>query len=179
MKQMTSGAALLCVIAAVVLPATAAYAHKVLTLESAGITAPDGSPAHAGLVIDGCTIYSEGTLTRNGTSRVLISAWTNTLVQCEEEHQESGTVTVAQLSAGGKARFKGKIEVTRPGPCEYVYTQFRANFNVPGQTIFLGFTAGKLNSRTSSETCESTNTTFFLGDASPELFGEAFEDSLA
>jgi hypothetical protein len=160
-----------------VLPASGASAAKPLQLKVGGTPVANGSPGDTGLLIAECIVFSSGTVAVNGGAKDKLTATSNAFSECPEGSSESGTITETQLSSNGKLTLKGKITVTLPGPCAYVFSKFKATFSVPGNVNFEGITVGKLSKKISAPGCEKTNSQFYLGDATPEVFGEPFEDS--
>jgi hypothetical protein len=164
----------LCALALTML-ATDARAAKPLVLTSGETAVANGSAATVGLGIDGCTLYSKGTINGNGTGIVRVMAVKNSYVSCPEGSSASGTITEAQLNGAGKVTLKGKITISLPGPCIYTFGKFKSTFEIPGEAGFINITEGKLNRRTSSTSCEASSTAFWIGDITDEPFNGSFQ----
>lgn len=169
-KLYFSGVLAVAALLIVALPATGASAAKVLKLSKEGTMVSNGSPAHAGLAIAGCIVISEGTLSGNDTSKVLLTSASNLAAECEEAGESvSGVITTIQMGATGKTSMKGKINVTKPGPCTYTYSKWKGAFGVPGFTAIEASTLGKLNKKASLKTgCAATDEETFAGEAADE-----------
>jgi hypothetical protein len=160
-----------------VLPASGASAAKVLQLKVGGTPVANGSPGDTGLLIEECVIFSSGTVATNGAAKDKLTASSNAFSECPAGVSESGTITETQLTSSGKVTLKGTITISLPGPCVYLFSKFKSKFSVPGSVNFEGTTVGKLNKSVSSHSCAKTTSQFYIGNATPEPFGEAFEDS--
>jgi hypothetical protein len=160
-----------------VLPASGASAAKVLQLSVEGTPVANGSPGDTGLLLDECVVFSSGTVAVNGAAKDKLTAASNAASECPEGRSVSGTITETQLASSGKVTLKGTITITEPGPCVYAFSKFKSTFPVPGKVNFEGTTTGKLNKGLSIPGCAKKSTQFYVGDATPEVFGEAFEDA--
>jgi hypothetical protein len=161
-----------------VLPASgASAAKKVLQLSVGGTPVANGSPGDTGLLLDECIVFSSGTVVTNGAPKDKLTAASNAASECPEGRSVSGTITETQLASSGKVTLKGTITITEPGPCVYAFSKFKSTFAVPGMLNFEGTTTGKLNKALSIPECGKKSTQFYVGDATPEVFGEPFEVS--
>lgn len=169
-KLYVSGVLAISALLIVALPATGASAAKLLKLSKEGTMVPNGSPAHAGLAIAGCVVISEGTLTVNDTTKDKLVSASNLAAECETPGETvSGVITEIQMGGTGKMTMKGKINVTKPGPCTYTYSKWKGTFAVPGFTATEATTVGKLNKKASlKEGCAATDTEGFSGEAADE-----------
>lgn len=176
MKAVTVGVVSALAMLVAVLPVGSASAAKTLTLKIGEAPAANGGPADVGVLIEECIVFSKGTLSGNATTKVKSNATENAMAECPEGESISGTITEAALSPTGKATLKGVLNVTLPGPCEYVFKKFKTHFAIPGGVNFEGSSLGKLNKKTSSKTCATTSgPQEWLGDVAPEPFGEPFQ----
>ncbi len=143
-----------------------ASAAKLLVLSEAGNPVSNGAPATLGLALAGCGIYASGTVTVNGAAKdkVVASAGTPES-ECPAGVSSSGAITEMQWGANGKVTMKGKISVSKPGPCVYTYSKWKGEFAVPGAASFEATTIGKLYKKTSSKSCPATDTEEFGGAA--------------
>jgi hypothetical protein len=166
-KLYASGVLAVAALLIVALPASGASAAKLLKLSSDGVEASNGSPALGELAVAGCIVVSEGTLSGNDGKKVLVTAASNEFSGCEEESESvSGVITTVQMGPTGKTTMKGKINVTKPGPCTYQYTKWKGQFNVPGYSSIEGKSLGKLNKKASLKTgCAATDEESFAGAA--------------
>lgn len=177
--RMLVGGAMMAALLVVALPAAGASAAKQLVLSEAGKPVAAGSPAGAVVIVAGCEVVSSGTLTVNNAAKDLIVTGSEPpFSECFEGASSSGEITEAQLGASGKITLKGKINVTKPGPCTYTFSKWKGLFAVPGTTEFGATTVGKLNKKASQKTgCAATDTEELLGGALTPGF-ETFEDAL-
>jgi hypothetical protein len=165
----------------VALPVSGASAAKLLTLTQNEGTevVPAPGPASVGFAIEGCVLFTNGTLTSNGASKDILTASSNLAEECSEPgFSMTGTVLNAQLPGSGKATLKTTIELTTPGPCLYKFKTAKGVFEVPGEVFIVGTAVGKLNKKPSNPSCEKTLSTSFVADATNEPFGERFGDHL-
>jgi hypothetical protein len=179
-KLYVSGVAVIAALIIVALPAAGALAApKLLKLSKEGVEAPNGSTAYAELAVAGCTVVSEGTLSGNDSKKVLVSSASDLIAECEEEGASvSGVMTTVQMGGTGKTTMKGKIYVTKPGPCQYKFTKWKGQFEMPGYSSIEGTSVGKLNKKGSLPTgCAATEEEFFAGAAADDELGP-FEASL-
>ncbi|HEU5479765.1 MAG TPA: hypothetical protein VFU90_08025 [Candidatus Tumulicola sp.] len=163
----------------VAIPATGASAAKLLKLSSEKVMVPNGSPAHVGLAIAGCVIVSEGTLTVNDAAKDKLVSASDMFAECETAGESaSGVITEAQMGGTGKTSMKGKISITKPGPCVYVYSKWKGVFAVPGFSSMEFSTTGKINKKVSAkEGCAATDTEAVAAEAADEALSP-FEATL-
>lgn len=165
-KLYVSGVLAVAALMIIALPAAGASAAKLLKLSTEEVMAPNGSPALGELAVAGCIVISEGTLSGNDGKKVLVSAASNMIAECEEGESVSGVITTVQMGPTGKTTMKGKINVTKPGPCTYQYTKWKGQFGVPGFSAIEGSSLGKLNKKASlKEGCAATDEESFAGAA--------------
>lgn len=176
---MLAGGMTMAALLVVALPTAGASAAKLLVLSESGKPAAAESPAATGVIVAGCLVFSSGTLTVNNAAKdKVVASGEPSFVECGEGVSSSGGITEAQVGASGKATLKGKINVTKPGPCTYTYSKWKGVFGVPGSTIIEASTVGKLNKKASLKTgCAATDTEEFTGGALTAGF-EPFEDAL-
>jgi hypothetical protein len=151
------GIALVAVLGLSALTASGAWASTDLTLLAVtGTPAPVGETASAGILVMGCTLITEGTLTANKKPTDKAAFSTAFFTECEEEgYSITGEVKSAELKASGTMSFKSAITLGLPGPCNYSITKFSVPFNPNGSqaTVGEGEVAPKLE-KGSSKACE-------------------------
>jgi hypothetical protein len=164
----------------VLLSASGASAAKLLVMTEGEVPTPVavGAPGDTGLVLGGCIVFTEGTVTVNGAAKDKVTATKNAAAECEEGVSISGVITETVLASSGKASLIGKIALTQPGPCIYEFSKFKAKFSVSSSLFFHGTTSGKLNKASSAKTCAKKASDELFGDVSNEPFGSAFGGEL-
>jgi hypothetical protein len=173
------GGVIMAALLAVAMPvASASAAKKLLVLSNAGTPAPTGAPAKLGVSLAGCGIYAGGTITVNDATKDKLVAGAGTPVsECFEGLSSAGGLTEMQWGVTGKATMKGKISISKPGPCTYLFTKWKGEFAVPGAAYIEAVTTGKLNKKVSSKSCPATDSEEFAASAvTPE--NGIFEDEL-
>src|SRR5579884_1590203 len=172
------GAGMLLALLLAVLPASA-MAGAGLELSSGGTPVANGTPGATGLSIGECSMFSEGVLNGNNTSKVKITGEKAVASECAEGKSISGAITETQLGKTGKATLKGNVSLTTAGPCVYTFKSLKGEFEVPGTVFYAGEAVGKLSKKVSAPTCEKTISLFYAADATNTAFGEPFEDQLS
>jgi hypothetical protein len=166
----------------VALPASGAFAAKLLVLSSGGTPIANGSTADTGLQLGECGISSNGKIMENGVSKVKLIETSTSAAECPAGESISGKINETELKGSGSASLKGTITVTKSaGPCVYNFTKFKAKFEVPGFAIMEGETTGKLDKVLSNPTkgvCEKKLARAWFGTAAGAVLGEPFEDAL-
>ena len=166
----------------VALPASGAYAAKLLVLSSEGTPIGNGSAADTGIQLGECGIFSNGIVAENGVSKVKMKATSTADAECPEGESISGQIGETELSGSGKGSLKGIITITQAaGPCVYNFTKFKSKFEVPGFVFMKGESTGKLDKELSNPTkgvCEKKITRTWFATAAAEDLGEPFEDAL-
>lgn len=162
--RLFGSAIMLALLVAIVPVASASAKTPGLEISSEKVPLAEGTAVHGGLSINECNTYSKGTLTVNGKTKDDVVATENTSVECEEGYSVSGVITEMQWGSTGTDALKGKISITKPGPCEYKFTKFGGTSKVPGLAFFFSEATGKVNKKTSSKSCEATTTEFFVSD---------------
>jgi hypothetical protein len=153
------GIALVAVLALSALTAGGAWASTDLTLLYQEAPAPVGETASAGILIMGCTLITEGTLTANKKPTDKAAFSTPFFGECEEEEEGysiTGEVKSAGLKASGTMSFKAAITLTVPGPCHYKITKYSVPFSPSGtqNTVGEGEVTVKLIKAGSLPSCE-------------------------
>lgn len=170
------GVAIACACAFAAINTSAAWAGKVLNLETGGKPAANGSTAYTALALGPCTIYAKDTVVADGASKDELTATGNAFNECVEPTTLAGTVTATQLLSSGKATLTATIEVTEPAtPCVYKFSKFKGKFTVGGELSFKGTVKGTLNKSASAKTCAKSVTEEYFADVTPQLEGEPFE----
>lgn len=164
---------------AMVPTAPAMAAAKKLVLSASGTAVANGSPASVGVLIDGCSIWSNGTVVANEAAKDVLSGTTSSEAECAEAGTTiSGLITETQLGKTGKASLKGTIVVTLPESCAYAFKNPKGTFTIPGIAGPSGVAKGKLV-KGSSKSCAKTNEQSFFASATNEAFEEPFNATLS
>ena len=113
-----------------------------------GAAAPVGQTAYAGILVDGCVLLTEGTLTSNQKKSDATAFSTPFFSECEAGYEITGKVESAKLTETGTMSFKAAIVLTVPGPCKYKIAKYSVTFNPNGteSTLGEGELAAKRNS---------------------------------
>ncbi|HSZ05034.1 MAG TPA: hypothetical protein VK778_07525 [Solirubrobacteraceae bacterium] len=109
-----------------------------LVLLYEGAPAPAGETAYAGLLIDGCVLLTEGTLTSNQKKSDATAFSTPFFSECEEGYAITGKVSSAKLTETGVMSVKAAITLTVPGPCNYKISKYSVTFNPKGTESTIG-----------------------------------------
>lgn len=160
----------------VALPASGASAAKVLVMKEGATTVAVGAPANIGVIMAGCSVWSTGSVAINKAAKDKVTG-APASTECGPGVTASGGITEILMGATGKVKMAGTIEISKPGPCVYVFSKWKGEFPVPGVTIIETSTAGKLNKVASSKSCEKKDTEEYAAGATSSEF-EPFEEAL-
>jgi len=138
--------------------ASSAAAAEVLEIEEGSTPVLKGTVATAGLEIDGCLQFTQGTITVNGKSKDAASFNDFLHEECAPGVSERGDVKSVQISTAGVASFKADLKLTTAENCVYPITKFTVHFVVPGEAVGGGEGTGKLDKPVSKTGCAATKT---------------------
>lgn len=152
------GMALLAVLALTAVSASGAWAKAGLELKHGGEPVATGSSTVAGLLVDECSEFSEGTLTANGGKKDTATLTHAVSYECPAGTSFAGHITSASLSTAGVMSFKAALTLTVPGPCSYSFKKFAIAFTPNGgSTIGSGTITGK-GAKSNAKSCAKTFT---------------------
>ena len=152
------GLAIVAMLALTAATAGAASAKSGLAIkEPSGPPVAPGATAVAVIGVEGCNLYTEGTLTSNRKSSDKAAFSVDINNECTGSATISGSTSSLKIGLTGKMQFKtNKLEVTLPGPCVYAIKKYEVPFTVGGYTYGEGTTTGKLNKTASNPSCATS-----------------------